>query len=88
MRPYVPSGRAIEMSVSTMALPRAGTVAAREAYKSKPAAETEPRVGTMASGARRLTRSGWAWGQPRREGLGRRKGQEVLHSFGCAQEAA
>jgi hypothetical protein len=65
MRPYVPSGRAIEMSVSTMALPRAGTVEGREAYRSKPAAEAEPRVGMMASGARRLTRRGWFWGQLR-----------------------
>lgn len=49
------------MSVSTINLPRAGTTASRDAYRSKPAAWADPRVGTVAEGARRLTRMGWFW---------------------------
>lgn len=55
----VPSGTAIEIPVSTSALPFAGTTVSFALYTSYPAAKAEPRVGALADGTSSLTRS---WG--------------------------
>ncbi|RYO74403.1 hypothetical protein DL766_008855 [Monosporascus sp. MC13-8B] len=49
------------MSVSTSALPRAGTVVAFAAYRSYPAAKALPRVGSRAFSDSFLTSRGGAW---------------------------
>ena len=48
MRAYVNSGIAIARSVFTMALPRAGTTVSTALDRSKPAANSDPRVGMTA----------------------------------------
>jgi hypothetical protein len=54
----VPSGTAIAMPVSTIALPLAGITVSFALYISYPAAKAEPRVGALAEATSFLTRSG------------------------------
>jgi hypothetical protein len=49
-RPYVPAGNAIDISVGTIALPRAGTITSFDDDKSYPAAPADARLGATAVG--------------------------------------
>lgn len=53
---HVPAGTAMEISVSTLALPRAGITTSRALYRSWPAAKALPLVGARAASLR-----SWTW---------------------------